>query len=233
LIVLPDWPSVDEETAGLLLKYAENGGKLLIAGAASARAVSARLDLAAGGEPREQPAYLGGGEVLGNARGLWLDVDAGSWQVLEQRFGVMDSTKDGRPAALARVWGRGRIVVVPGPLGQVYAGTHAPAIRDFVRRIVGPRFKPLVEVQGPPTIEVALRRKDGRLLVHLLNCTGMQVAGEWAAIDFVPSVGPVSLRFAGPAPRRVELLPEGRVLRAPYVVDRLGVHAVVAVQSSR
>lgn len=232
-IVLPDWPSANEETIAILLKYVENGGQLLISGAASARAVAGRLALMAGGEPREQPAYLAGGEVLGNARGLWLDVDAGSWQVLEQRFGVLDSTKDGRPAALARAWGRGGIVVVPGPLGHVYAGTHAPAIRDFVRRLVSPRFKPLVAVQGPATIEVALRRKDGRLLVHLLNCTGMQVAGEWAAIDFVPPVGPVSLRFAGPAPRRVELLPEGRVLRAPYVVDRLGVHAVVAAQLSR
>ena len=95
--------------------------------------------------------------------------------------------------------------------------------------MIGPRFRPLVEVEGPPTLEVALRRKNGRLLVHLLNCTGMQVAGEWAAIDYVPAVGPVKLKFAGRAPRRVELLPEGRVLRAPFVVERLGVHAVVAV----
>lgn len=233
LIVLPDWPSVDQATIQALLDYARAGGTLLLAGANNALLCAAPLELRVAPQAREQPAYLSGGEVLGNARGLWLDAEAGSWEVLEQRFAVLDSTKDGQPAALARRLGRGQVVAIPGPLGQVYAGTHAPAIRDFVRRIVGARFQPLVEVEGPPTIEVALRRKDGRLLVHLLNCTGMQVAGEWAAVDFVPAVGPVTLRFRGAQPARVELLPEGQRLRAPFVVERLGVHAVVAAQPSR
>jgi hypothetical protein len=232
-ILLPDWPAVDEKTHGILLRYAEAGGRLLIAGAQNALALGPKLGLKCADEAREQAAFLGGSEVLGNARGLWLDVEAGSWRVLEQRYPALDSTRDGRPAALSRAWGKGQLIMAPGPLGQVYDGTHAPAIRDFVRRLVRPHFEPLVEVDGPPTLEVALRRKDGRLLVHLLNCTGMQVAGEWAAIDYVPPAGPVNLRFRGAAPRRVELLPEGVVLRPPYRIERLGVHAVAAVQPSR
>lgn len=232
-IVLPDWPGTGERTIEVLLRYAEKGGKLLIAGARNASLAAAALQLKTVGEAREQAAYIGGGEVLGNHKGLWLDVEAGDWRVIERRFPALDSSRGGSPAALARAWGQGEVIVVPGPTGVIYAGTHAPAIRDFVRRLIAPRFKPLVEVEAPPTIEVALRRKGGRLLVHLLNCTGMQVAGEWAAIDYVPSVGPVRLRFAGAAPRRVELLPEGRELTAPYQVERLDIHAVVSVQSSR
>ena len=229
LVVLPDWTAVGEATVNKLLQYAEQGGKLVISGAQNALLCAKKLGLPVAGEARVQEAYLGKGEVLGNHKGLWLDVEAGPWQVVEERLEGLDSSRGGVAAAVARAWGKGEVVVAPGPTGMVYAGTHAPAIREFVRRLIGPRFRPLVEVEGPPTLEVALRRKNGRLLVHLLNCTGMQVAGEWAAIDYVPAVGPVKLKFAGRAPRRVELLPEGRVLRAPFVVERLGVHAVVAV----
>lgn len=228
-IVLPDWAAPGEAALSALLTYAEKGGRLLVAGAANARAIAERTGLTLRGEAAEQSAYLGRGEVLGNHRGLWQDVEGGAWEVVEERYPALDSTRDGRPAAVGRAFGAGRLLVVPGPTGAVYAGTHAPAIRDFVKRLVRPHFTPLVEVEGPPTLEVALRRKDGRLLVHLLNCTGMQVAGEWAAIDYVPPVGPVKLTFRGVKPRRVEVAPGGKVLRPPYLLERLEVHAVVAV----
>lgn len=231
-ILLPDWPAVDPATHDELLRYAEAGGQLLIAGAANALALASRLGFRPLGEPAQTTAYVAGGEVLGNHSGEWLAVEPGACQVAARHFPALDSTRDGHPAALARPWGKGRVIIVPGPTGVNYAATHAPAIRDFLRRLVQPHFSPLVEVQAPTTVEVALRRKDGRLLVHLLNCTGMQVAGDWAALDFVPPVGPIQLRFRGPAPRRVELLPEGRALRAPYTIDRLDIHSVVAVQSS-
>jgi hypothetical protein len=91
------------------------------------------------------------------------------------------------------------------------------------------RFTPLAEVDGPPSIEVALRRKSGKLYVHLLNLTAMQESSEYKAIDFVPEVGPVRVRFPHGAPRSVRLLPGGGELRAPYTIDRLHLHAALEV----
>jgi hypothetical protein len=91
------------------------------------------------------------------------------------------------------------------------------------------RFTPLVEVKGPPSIEVALRRHSGKLYVHLLNLTAMQESSEYKAIDFVPEVGPIRLDFPQGAPRSVRLLPAARELRAPYTVERLHVHAALEV----
>jgi hypothetical protein len=100
-----------------------------------------------------------------------------------------------------------------------------------VRRI----FVPVVEVEGPPTIEVTLRKKDGRLVLHLSNSTAMQVAGDYAVNDFIPSVGPlrISLR-AGNQPRRVTLEPGGTVLKGAWAggtwkgaIDRLEIHSML------
>lgn len=229
LIVMPDWLDPAQSTLDLLLDYAHQGGRLIVSGAANAQRLAGRLGFQPAGDPADQPAFLAGGEVLGNHKGLWLDVTPGECRVLEHRYPALDSRTGGKPAAIARSWGSGEVVIVPGPTGDVYMATHAPAIRDFVRRLVVPRFKPRFSVDAPPTVEVALRRKGDQTLIHLLNTTAMQVAGDYAALDFVPAVGPIRLTLDQLKPKTVRLLPENRILRAPYAVDRLHVHAIVSV----
>jgi hypothetical protein len=212
LLVLPEWTAVGEPLKKSLLEYVSAGGILLASGAANTALFGAEAGVRlAGEEPAVEEAYVGGSEVLANLHGLWRDLDPGDAKVLERRFAAYDTRNGGKPAAVARKIGKGEIVLVPGPAGLVYAQTHTPAVRDFVKRLVAPRFHPLVEVAAPPTVEVVLRRKSGRLMVHLLNNAGMQVAGDYATTDFVPEVGPVTLRLAW-APSKVQLAPAGEVL---------------------
>ena len=87
--------------------------------------------------------------------------------------------------------------MVPGPVGAVYAATHAAGLRDFVKGLAGLLFKPMVEVEAPPTVEVVIRKKGGQTRIHLLNVTAMQVAGEYTTVDYIPPAGPVRLKLAG------------------------------------
>lgn len=231
-LVLPDWAEPGEETHARLLEYARGGGRLLVAGARNAMRWAGECGYRlTGGAPSVQQAFLFGGEVAGNAKGLWQDVEPGSAKVLSQRFGELDSTRGGKPAALAAAVGKGEVVVVPGPLGEVYAATHTPALRDFTASLVSSRFRPLVEVSGPPTVEVVLRKHKGGLVVHLLNGTAMQVAGDYAAMDFIPEVGPIVLKV----PERVSgatAHPEGRKLAVrnrEVTLDRLHLHAAISL----
>jgi hypothetical protein len=87
---------------------------------------------------------------------------------------------------------------------------------------------------------VVLRRKDGKLTIHLLNSAGMQVAGDYATTDFVPEVGPVTLRLSW-APSKVQLAPDGQILMPVHNqlrgksfweirVPKLHIHSVVMVE---
>jgi len=229
LVVLPEWAAPGEATCAVLLRYAGAGGKLIVCGAENAAWFAPKLRVRVLGEAAAQPAFIGGGEVLGNAKGVWLDLDPGSGSVIAQRHPDHDTARGGKPAAVALKMGQGEVILVPGPLGLVYAGTHAPAIRDLIRRIVKPRFAPMVEVDGPPVVEVALRRKSGQLYVHLSNLAQMQTAGDFAALDYVPEIGPITLKFAGKQPSALRVEPGGRLLKAPFVLDRLHLHAALAV----
>lgn len=229
-LVLPDWADPGQETDNSLLDFVRNGGRLLIAGAANAERWSRHVGYKTVARAAEQQTFVVDSEVFGNAKGLWLDLDPGTTELLASRYPALDTRGGGKPAAVGARVGSGEVVVVPGPLGNLYSATHAPALRDFIKRLVAPGFQPLVEVSGPPTVEVVLRRQRGELVVHLLNSTAMQVAGDYAAIDYVPVVGPISLRFtrAEPTYGRIEpggqdLKPDGRVVR----IDRLHLHTAI------
>ena len=237
LIVLPEWTAIGEAAHQTLLQYASAGGVLIVCGAENAalfaEAIGARVSADAASV---QAAWIGGGEVLGNLHGLWRDLEPGSAQVLEQRFTDYDTRSGGLPAAVAGKHGKGEIVLIPAALGRVYAQTHTPAVRDFLRRIVAPRFQPPVRVSAPPVVEVALRTKAKRLHIHLLNSAGMQVAGDFAALDYIPAVGPVKLSFPW-KPLSAKLTPEGTALSAVAAAGRwtieapkIEIHSVVTVE---
>ena len=236
LLVVPDWTGVSERTRDMLLDLCRKGLTLVVAGAKNAELFGPAVGIDLEGAATEREAYLGGGEVIANVKGLWAGIRGGT--LLENRYPTYDTRKDGVPAAISVKAGQGHLLLIPGPIGAIYKATHAPAVRQFVRRLVDSRIDPLVRVEGPPAIEMTLRRKGDTLLVHLLNSAGMQVAGDYAAIDFVPSIGPVMVSLKVPsAPRSIVLQPENRSLpitrnrgRYQVTVDSLHLHSAIAVE---
>ena len=161
-------------------------------------------------------------------------------EALLERFPTHDSTRDGKCAATLSRFGAGAVAAVYGPIGTVFATTHAAAVRQAARRLVERLFTPILSLEAPPTVETALRRKGDKLLVHLLNSTAMQVAGEYVNTDFIPPVGPlrVSLRLKN-RPRRATFEPEGRALAGVWkdgvwsaVIDRLEIHGLLALEGA-
>ena len=189
LIVLPDWAEPGEQTAAALAAYLQNGGKLIVSGAANATRFAALGGFQAEGAPAERQVFVRGSQLI-NLKGLWQSVRPGSAKLLAEGFEDRDTTRDGFPIALQSA----NLIVIPGPIGAVYAATHAAALRGFVQSLAARLFQPLIEVDAPSTIEVVLRRKDGQLRVHLLNVTAMQVSGEYTTVDYIPAAGPVRLR---------------------------------------
>jgi hypothetical protein len=234
-LALPDWTNVGETVRRELLRYLQGGGRLLVIGAENAALFGAALGVRLLGEPSDQPAYVPGLEVFANIRGRWADVEPAGAQVLETRFPACDSTRDGKVAATLSSYGDGQVAAIYGPVGAVFAVTHAPETRRFVARVLQQLFTPSFRVEGPPTVEVVRRRKGGYELLHLINATGMQVASAYSAIDFVPPVGPLGLRIRmRRAPSRVTFEPAAVTVRGSWsdgvwtgALERLEIHGIL------
>jgi hypothetical protein len=213
------------------------GGKLLIAGAENAALFADELGVKLAKPAGRQPAFIAGDEVFGNLTGTWQSVEPAGAQQIEARYPTFDGARDEQCAATLTRLGSGEIAAIYGPLGTVFAAAHAPAARQFLSRVVRRLFTPMVEVDGPPVVEVVLRRKQGKLLVHLLNACAMQVAGDYAVTDFIPPVGPMEVRLRlKQKPVHVTLEPEGRALQGDWRegtwagrLERLEIHHILAV----
>jgi hypothetical protein len=211
LVVVPDWQDIGGGMKSVMTQYAESGGNLLIMGAENARLFADVLGVTLLGDPVDQPGWVAGTDIVGNVRGLWQEFEPAGAELIEQRYPTTDLTRDAKPAATLHRLGKGRIAAIYGPIGGVFAQSHAPATRQFLRRVIDRIWSAPLRVEAPPAIEVTVRKKAGQTIVHLNNSANMQVAGDYATTDFIPPVGPVRLEMnVAKAPARVRLEPGGR-----------------------
>lgn len=192
--------------------------------------------------------------LSGMLNGLWQPVKLKTGSILAYRYPTFDQRKDGVAAASLNTlkrpiepgqdrmaWWRspsGRIAAIYGPLGSVYLDVHTPQLREFLRSVMQALFPaPLVEIDGPPTIDLAVRRKNGDLLVHLLNTTGMQVTSAYTILDFVPAVGPITVRVRlDEEPASVKLVPADVEIESAWAngvltvtLPSLHIHSVIVI----
>lgn len=255
VVVLPECAALGDGVADALVAYARRGGRLLAIGAATAGLFRDILGVEFEGEPRDVEASSVAAVVPG-APGPMVAWTGQPWQPVRVpqgrsgagsgaevqgcRFRSFELRGEGEAAATVAPLGDGEIGAVYGPLGAAHYEHHHPGTRSFIGAVMRRLFPaPAVEVDGPPSIDVALRRKEDRLLVHLTNVAGMQTAPRYACLDWVPSVGPVrlTLRLAQP-PRSVEIVPAVDGFRWEWDVTAgsvratlplLAIHAVIAV----
>jgi hypothetical protein len=130
-------------------------------------------------------------------------------------------------------------VLCPGPIASAYGNGSTPIIRSVVRAIVEPLHAPMVRMDGEyPALEVVLRKKDGHLLIHLLNSAGAPDTAEYRHSGIIPSSGPVRFRIRlSRAPSKVWIEPQATPLKGEYkagewtgVLPVLNVHSFLRVE---
>jgi hypothetical protein len=256
VIVVPEWELVPESVVYELVEYARRGGSLLILGAKTARLFGEHLgvefegevadvlwhlqveaSMAADGLPRSVP-----------MRGLWQAIKplspaakkAGVRVLLERTPGMRPDVGPA-PAAVLTPLGKGKIITVFGPLGWVHLNMHSPSLRDAFDYLLAKLYRPRVRIDfGDNTrcVDLVLREKAGRLIVHLINTAAMPTSTAYTLIDRVPELGPVTLDIRVPGkPRRITWEPEGKRLAGTWsrgavrvTVPRLHIHGAVVVE---
>jgi hypothetical protein len=210
LIVLPEVHALALEFRASLIRYVRMGGRLLSIGAETAQLFEDELGVEFCGSPSVSTDYIQAGEMLGMCEGMWQTVQPVTASVVGWRYASVDLRERGEPAATVGILGEGKIGAIYGPLGTVHLNAHTPQIRRFLKGVVSALFpEPIVEVVGPPCIDVAVRRRGQQLLVHLINTAGMQVTSRYTIKDFIPPIGPIDVRIRlDREPATVRVVPE-------------------------
>jgi hypothetical protein len=158
--------------------------------------------------------------------------------LLRQQEVPKDATD--QAAVTRRRLGEGSIVAVHGPIFRDYCLGHYPLLRRFLADLVGGmNIAWTVEVDAPPRLEVVLRRKNGRLLVNLINRgAGEMLSSQRVVVAELPPVQNVALRIRRDRrPRSVSVAPDAAPAEWSFAdgavtvkVAEVPIHVVVAVE---
>jgi hypothetical protein len=196
VIVLPEIQTLEPAFQQALLDYVAAGGSMVTIGAETAKLFQHALGIKFEDTPVDSIDFVLSDKLLGRCPGLWQAVVPDSAAVITSRYPTADLRKPGLPAATVNQWQKGKIAGIYGPLGTAHYTYHTPQLRGVLKKVVTEVFpKPLVELDAPPCIDMALRRKGNKILVHLTNTAGMQIANNYTIIDYIPTVGPVRLKI--------------------------------------
>jgi hypothetical protein len=240
LVVIPQAHRLPEAFREALKAYAEDGGGLLILGWKPARLFEAELGIRLEGEPTATEAELDASAGVVNLNGAWQKVSLNGAEAFAYRYPTRDVRQGGEIAATTVTYGKGKIGAIFGPVATAFFNSHHPYLRRFVGDMTRMLFPdPDVSVDGPPTIDVALRRtKDGKLCLHLLNTSNVPHSDRYSHTDFIPTVGPIRVRLKMPEkPESVVWEPEKRAVEWSWedgiltaAIPRLHVHGVLVTE---
>jgi hypothetical protein len=144
------------------------------------------------------------------------------------------------PAAVTNIYGKGRVVYFPQPLGHAYHDYGHPDLRQLLENAVrwAAGEGPAVEVKCPETVEVVLwEEPEGTRYLHLVNRTaGGPVRTKASVItEEIPVFGlEVTTRFGV---KEAVLQPEGTRLEvtaagegATFTVPRVNIHSIIELR---
>jgi alpha-L-fucosidase len=244
LVVVPEQTHLSPDIVAALEAFAQAGGHVLLSGAHLAVEHPALVAAIADGEPiTDQATYL---PVNGRAvpvSGPWQPVKplAGT-EIVTGRLAQQEPGKDatGQAVVTRRPVGAGSITAVHGPLFRDYFLGHYPLVRQFIGGLVERLGIPWeVMIEAPPRLELIARRKEGKLVVNLVNRgAGEALSPNRVIVEELPPMTDVVLRIRRDTPpASVTVAPDGSPARWTYAegmlaveIPRVAIHSAIVVE---
>jgi hypothetical protein len=219
VVVAPEQDKMSDEMVTVLKRYVEQGGRLLVTGAASLDRFGTKfLGIKKAEHEKEKSYFVPAGD--GNFQlfsKTWALVTPGTAKPLGMLGNscLLDDKLTDYPAATVNRAGKGLVAYVPFDLFHDFQHNRYPLARVFVGELID-ALKPklAIRVKAPVCVDVILRRKGGKTIVNLINrSSGIPNNPDSGAIDDIPPVGPVVICMdVESKPKKVEVkLEDGKV----------------------
>jgi hypothetical protein len=240
VLVLPEWGYLSPDFRLELLDYVHQGGNLLVIGPQAAALFEQELGVRFTVELElDATCWLEhAGRLAGLSRNPFRAVKIVNATAFGRVYKDNDITGETQTAASINLFGKGKLAGIYVNLGERYVhGTNYMA-RNFIDTLMQQLFpQPMVEVHGSHYVDVSLGRKEGKLLINLVNTCGPHADPEVYSFDEIPPVGPLSVRVRLPEkPLRVTDQPSGEDMEFTYqdgqvqvLLPRLGIYQILQI----
>ena len=244
VVVVPERHVLSPEMIAALKAYVENGGKLLVTGADSLDTFGADFfGVEKGESPTDRTYHVPAGDGAAPIYSMeWQLLKPGRATVVAPLYetAMLEEYATAYPAATLHSVGKGKVAYIPMNIMRDYKRNRNPLQRDFIAHVItalAGRFA--ITVDAPSCVDVALRRKGGKQMVHFVNRnTGLPTGPGCPTIDEIPSVGPLTVTIKmATEPKHVELAFEEGAVTSKYArgvltvtVPSVHIHAALVVE---
>jgi hypothetical protein len=240
LLIYPEWETISPELKSKLLDYVTQGGKLLLIGPNSASLFKDEL----GNTVKEVAEVKNNGleynkwiaELMSLSQGV---NPAPNAKPFGKYYSAINMEGPSEIAATIAPYGKGLLAATYLEIGKASMIRSAPVLRDFLAALVNEIFPdPMVMVSGSHNVDVTLNRKNGALILNLVNVSGPHDNDKVMAFDEITPIGPlkVTIRLAA-KPGKVMLQPENIPLAYSWTagilqctIPQLNIHEMIVVE---
>jgi hypothetical protein len=146
--------------------------------------------------------------------------------------------ESGFPAITYEEYGTGKAFYVAADIFRAFWRTGDPRLRRLVANLLNVAVdKKRLSVDAPPSVEAFLRRREGELFLHLVNCHEEKRVAGFPTLEQMPAAGEVQVRLMpGKRVAGVQLVPGGESLAftqragtVSFTVPQVGISQVVRI----
>ena len=236
VLVAPEQDAMSDAMVDAIKQYVRDGGRLLVSGAAALGRFGGRFLGVRGGRVRQDAIYH-----VPAADGS-VPIFSTHWRLVKPttaraigRLGttpLLDERLTAHPAATLNKVGKGAVAYVPFDVFRFFDRSRHAMVRAFVgevtRALAG---RQAFHVEGPTCVDVVLRKKGGKSIIHLINrASGIPNKPNDGTVDEIPPVGPVRVEMkAARKPSKAGLALEKGAFDWKYVPGRRGGKVVATV----
>ena len=239
LIAVPElYEGVSADTAKRLLEYAKRGGSLLLVGCNTLRCfIETGAPFGTETYSKDMRLFSMDGEEFAAVYGSC----AVKAQGAEQLAGLYsDERAEPEPFALICPYGKGRIACIGADIGIAYhearQSAHGKLMKAMLKRLYTP-LASIVSAEG--TVELTALKREGRLLLQLVNMNGPHADTRTPSFDAIWPCRDIHLSLRlDKAPAAVTQRPSGASLpfdwdgeTARIVLDRLEYHEIIEIET--
>lgn len=229
-IIVPEWEKIGNRDQ--LIKYAENGGGLIIIGKPTAL-FEDTLGIKLNNFSKTE-------KLLLRLNGAFAAVPDATLANIELKSAKqLLALGDNRPLTSVKSVGKGTAVGIYFDFGLHYAKHKSPILRKMLSEAINAvTDKIRLKVCGSQNLELTLTEKDGKTAINLINTSGPHSDLSVSSFDEIPSVGPLDIELkTDKNPKSVTLMPQNTPLEFTYEkgimktrLDKLEIYDIIVVE---
>ena len=229
---LSDSTLLSKRTLDLLLRYAKEGGELLLMGAHTTRLFADTLGLKVSYKEEKHPiCFIGDEKVSLEVRDDFTLIEKGKLGEIAYLYpadvaGDVECTNppptilrgEVRYPGLASLdYGKGKILLVPLNVGHSYLNEKTYELENFFSGICLSFSERMITHNHHGELEVVYRKKDGKTYLHLINLLGPHRVPTVSSFDRIPSLMDVNVSIRmDEAPKHLYLEPGHEEIEFAY-----------------